>query len=170
MKNTIWLTCVWIVGATISNAAPSERTASFVRENVSDLQGQRITLDVVNIKPVGPSNQPSADHRLVTAYTWDEKEENIAGSIPVLLRPSDLDKAIKKYGSKPDFEKRWRTLDVRTERMHGNLEVSADGVAFIDLTGEADAKSLKLGGKKGIADQIRDRMSQRRAKNKEKKN
>jgi hypothetical protein len=124
---------------------------------------------VVNIKPVGPSNQPLENHKVVTAYTWVEKEENIAGSIPVILSEDDLDKAIKKYGSRPDFEKRWRTLDLRTERMHGDLRVSADGVAFIDLTGEVDAKALNLGDGKKILDQLRERMDQRRNKNKAKK-
>jgi hypothetical protein len=122
-------------------AAESQHTADYLRLHSSELLGQRVTLDVACLKPVGTVIEPAPGIALVFAQTWDEAKEHVGGEVAVLLPRDALDKALQRYGIRFDTV----ALRVHTTRLSGPLARSADGVFCVDLTnGAADPSSLNL--------------------------
>lgn len=132
--------CGWVWMAPLAEAGMSQRTADYLRLEGGTL-GQRVTLDVACIKPLGNVIEPAPGIALVFAQTWDENEEHAGGEIAVLLRREALDDAFQRYGARFDLA----GARMKTARLSGILGQSADGILCVDATGGvADVGALTL--------------------------
>ncbi len=143
MKIVLTLTCL-LLAVSPALAERSKYTADYVRNFKSDQIDQKVTLEVAWMKPVKMKEEK--DYTVVIAHTWDEREKNFGGTIPVVLLSEDRVDLLKKYDTAPDKEGgKFRGRDLDTRRLSGILrEVGKGKTLVVDLTdGKVDLSELR---------------------------
>ncbi|MDD5260830.1 MAG: hypothetical protein PHD76_03180 [Methylacidiphilales bacterium] len=103
---------VWMIGCSSSVRANTSYSADYYLTTPDAFQGQMVTLDVVNLKPVN-FKSPIPELAFFHMMTWDRSKGIPGGEIMLVAPATDARNLMKKYGGKmprpgmgpPDVEK-----------------------------------------------------------------
>jgi len=133
LLNILSLALVIAVPIPAFGAASGENTAAHVKAYAQELEGERVTLDVVFIRihRHAPEDVPYA---FFWALTMDEDARAPGGAILVVADAEDRDSLIRRYGTNLDRDNR----GVEHESMRGVVRIiqrpNGKRIVYLDIT------------------------------------